>query len=705
MMTKSFAAAAFSTALLLLGQASARAQMRETTANPAVITVRVGAPAADGARVPETLFGTFLEPIGNSINQGLSAEILVNGSLEEGLWNQANLAKIFAEQPEVARANNDPGLPVPWQPLSASAGRRYEVHRGAAANSWQSVEIMGFPGAPVGILERVDLPAPRELNYHASVYVRHLAGSPQVTVLLRKHGSTTVLAQASFAAQSGEWTRYSVALKLAPGAVAAAEPVDFGVAVEADERVDVDELSLMPDDAVDGMDPEVIAMIRAMHSSILRLGGNFSSQYHWRAGVGPADKRLVEQNTPWGIPEYNTFGTDEFLRLCQLLQVVPQIDLNLGSGTPEEAADWVRYIGEHYKGKVIYELGNELYGNWQVGHLRADEIGARTLAFSQAVRAVAPDAEIMATGEQPQSFREWNAALLKDPPGTFDLISTHFIRVTNQVSLAGATPEFVAAAAYALPVGLSRDLAAMQQQLDGVPGLASRVHFAMDEWLFNSRVKNERVNISPSSKNEGGALIVAGVFNTLLRQSRIVPVSTITGTMEFAGVWKEHEQVYGTPSYYTFQLYQRVQGQTVLPVASDSGSYEVHGAVEGFTDMTGVPYVDSVATESADGQELTVFCVNRALDKGLPVRLDLGVFNAAAEVKVDQLSSASRYDTNDGPHPRRVVPQASVMKLPASEPLTFTLPRESLTVLHFTKRAANGQAAAGREESKQGESL
>src|SRR6185503_8837467 len=105
----------------------------------------------------------------------------------------------------------------------------------------------------------------------------------------------------------------------------------------------LDELSLMPADAVDGMDPDVIAMAKAMHVSVLRYGGNFTSTYDWRDGVGPPDQRVTKRNLAWGIPEYNNFGTDEFLKFCELIGAEPQIDLNTGTGTPEEAGAWVRY--------------------------------------------------------------------------------------------------------------------------------------------------------------------------------------------------------------------------------------------------------------------------------------------------------------------------------------------------------------------------
>ena len=65
------------------------AQITEARPNPATVTVHVGAEGTE--RVPDSIFGSFLEPIGNSINNGVVAEILVNGSLESGLWNHTNL--------------------------------------------------------------------------------------------------------------------------------------------------------------------------------------------------------------------------------------------------------------------------------------------------------------------------------------------------------------------------------------------------------------------------------------------------------------------------------------------------------------------------------------------------------------------------------------------------------------------------------------
>jgi alpha-N-arabinofuranosidase len=85
-------------------------------------------------------------------------------------------------------------------------------------------------------------------------------------------------------------------------------------------------------------------MARALKTPLVRFGGNFTSGYHWRDGTGPVDERVSMLNQAWEMPEYNHFGTDEFLRFCELIGAEPQIALNLGSGTVQEAADWVRYV-------------------------------------------------------------------------------------------------------------------------------------------------------------------------------------------------------------------------------------------------------------------------------------------------------------------------------------------------------------------------
>lgn len=668
-------------AVVAAAAANAMAQIGEARPMPVTVTVHVG---VDGTgRVPASIFGSFLEPIGNSINGGVVAEILTNGSLEAGLWNHTNLENMFSAQPELIESMNQTGIPLPWEPLNLSAGNRFELHVGDAANSWQSLEILGMQNQQVGIMQKVYLPVQRELQYKVSFYARRVSGPGGVTVMFREVQTGKTLAESRVNAEAGEWTKYTTTLELQPGQVRRLEAVDFGVAVAGAGRVDVDEFSVLPGDAIGILDPDEVAMAKAMHVTELRFGGNFTSSYHWRDGVGPMDKRPTMENIAWGIPEYNQFGTDEFLELCDLIGAVPQFDLNMGSGTPEEAADWVRYIRAHHKGRVIFELGNELYGRWQVGYQTVDEIGPSTLAFSKAVRAADPDAEIIATGLGPITDGKWNAAQLENPAGTFDDLSLHFILGTNHPALPGATPDFTAAAAYALPFAVGSYFDKVQAQIDEHAELRGKVHQAVTEWLFNSKGYGERnfTDESPSWMNEGGALMAAGFLNTVLRHSAEVKITDMTGIMEFAGIWKKREQVYAVPAYYVFKLYTAVAGDTLLPVSSDSGTYDVDGGDRPLDHVGDIPYIDVVATRSADGKTVTLLCVNRSLNADVPTKFDLGALRVTGTARVEQMSTASRYERNDEVEPEHIVPEPGTISAPGTGPLTVTLPHESVTVV------------------------
>jgi alpha-N-arabinofuranosidase len=177
--------------------------------------------------------------------------------------------------------------------------------------------------------------------------------------------------------------------------------------------------------------------------------------------------------------------------------------------------------------------------------------------------------------------------------------------------------------------------------------------------------------------------MIASTFNTYFRHNSQVKLVDLTGLMEFAGIWKRREQVFATPAYYAFQMYSTAKGQTVLPVTTDSGTYSVHNGTLGYTDVDDVPYIDVVATRSADKHSLTIFAVNRSLTDDTPVTISLGSFHPQSIAKVEQITAVSRYVMNDEVEPKRVVPQLSSLKAEPNRPLTITLPHESVTVIRL----------------------
>ena len=505
-------------------------------------TIAVDASKRQPAAIPQTIFGTFLEPIGNSTYGGLWAEVLANPSFEEDLWKASTIADMLTSQPSLARAS-DLGLPLPWEPLVPEQGNRYEPRWGDAANSSRSLLVMGLPNAEVGVRQQVYLPVYRVLRYSGSIYLKTVGGPAEVQLSFRRRTPPTVLASANVHAAGALWNKYDVALQLSSDSVKPLEPVDFVISLPRNQRVLIDQAALYPADAVDGMDPEMIAMSRALRTPLLRFGGNYTSAYHWRDGIGPLDKRVSMLNIAWGIPEYNQFGTDELLDFCRRIGAAPQIAVNMGTGTPAEAAAWVSYVNRKWnggKGGLLWELGNELWGNWQVGYPTMEEIAARTKAFRQAIRAVDPRARLIATGADPDVYEKWNTAQLTGAPAAIDYLSTHFVVGSENAVRASPSPEFSAQAALALPVGLERRLRLMAAQLAAYPWARERVRTAFTEWLLWAPPGDRRL---PRYDNMGGALWAGGFLNMLMRVHDIVPVADMTGLIEFGGIWKKKGRV------------------------------------------------------------------------------------------------------------------------------------------------------------------
>src|SRR3984893_7295538 len=143
-----------------------------------------------------------------------------------------------------------------------------------------------------------------------------------------------------------------------------------------------------------GLRKDVMDEVRQLGVPIIRYpGGNFVSGYNWLDGVGPKQDRPRVLDKAWNSLNTNQFGTDEFMAWSKAVGTEPLMGLNLGTGSPEEAAALVEYcnvekgtrwsdlrrkhgIAEPYKVKQ-WCLGNEMDGPWQIGHMTATEYGLK----------------------------------------------------------------------------------------------------------------------------------------------------------------------------------------------------------------------------------------------------------------------------------------------------------------------------------------
>ena len=198
-------------ALILAGNIAAQSTFVRSTRNDAAIEINAEHKA--GYTVPRTIYGTFLEPIGESIYPGLWAQILTNPSFEANLWSAERIKSMIDHDPALARSSRM-GLPLPWEPLDPGQGMRYEPRWGDAANSSRSLLIMSLPGNETGVRQQVFLPVHRVLRYDGSLYAKHLSGPAEVFVSLRRRNHPDdVLARSVIKLAGEDWARYQFALE------------------------------------------------------------------------------------------------------------------------------------------------------------------------------------------------------------------------------------------------------------------------------------------------------------------------------------------------------------------------------------------------------------------------------------------------------------------------------------------------------------
>lgn len=248
-------------------------------------------------------------------------------------------------------------------------------------------------------------------------------------------------------------------------------------------------VSLMPADNINGWRKDVVALLRELNSPIYRWpGGNFVSGYNWRDGIGERDKRPPRKNPAWKGIEHNDVGIHEYMDLMELLHAEPYIAVNTGLGTVQEVAEEIEYCNgstDTKMGKLRaanghsqpygikwWAVGNEMYGDWQLGHMPLSEYVKKHNQMAEAIRGVDPNAGLIAVGH----VGEWSATMLGNSADHMNLLSEHIY----------ATGSKDPAEHIGLVANLIKEVAAAHRKYrDSIPGLAQKdIRIAMDEWNY-----------------------------------------------------------------------------------------------------------------------------------------------------------------------------------------------------------------------------
>jgi len=182
--------------------------------------------------------------------------------------------------------------------------------------------------------------------------------------------------------------------------------------------------------------------------------------------------------------------------------------------------------------------------------------------------------------------------------------------------------------------------------------------------------------------NMGGALFAGGFLNMILRNSNIVPISDMTGIMEFGGIWSRRGQVYGSPAYWVLREYANAQPRTLLKVQSNSPAYSVSQGVNRLPEIANVPYLDVDAAESGGGKTLVLLCVNRDLKQDLTASFDLASLGSRGQnAKITTLAADGILAENDEKDPNRVKPATQTEAVHGI--FTHKFPRASVTIIQI----------------------
>ncbi len=254
-------------------------------------------------------------------------------------------------------------------------------------------------------------------------------------------------------------------------------------------KVYVGAVSFMPADNVRGMRPDTLNLIKQLNAPVYRWpGGNFVSGYNWKDAIGDPDKRPPRKNPAWRGIEHNDFGIDEFMTFCRVANTEPLVVVNSGLGDVQLALDELEYCNgspDSKWGKVRAEnghrepygvkfwgIGNEMYGNWQLGHVPVEQYVKRHNEFAEKMRAADPSIKLIAVG----NVGRWDEAMLSNCADHMDYLSEHFY-VGRKPNLA----EHIAQARNEVV----RIVGAVRKYHETIPALkGKKIPIAMDEYNY-----------------------------------------------------------------------------------------------------------------------------------------------------------------------------------------------------------------------------
>ncbi|MBQ9287436.1 MAG: alpha-N-arabinofuranosidase [Bacteroidaceae bacterium] len=445
-----------------------------------------------------------------------------------------------------------------------------------------------------------------------------------------------------------------------------------------------------------GYRKDVLQALKDLHVPVLRWpGGCFADEYHWMDGIGPKEKRPTMVNNNWGgTVEDNSFGTHEFLNLCEMLGCEPYISGNVGSGTVEEMAKWVEYMtsdgnspmanlrrenGREKPWKVKFlGVGNESWGCG--GNMRPEYYSDLYRRYSTYCREYDGNKLYkVASGASDYDYN-WTRVCMKAIGNKMNAISLHYYSVINGWDVPKGSATDFTTAEYLRTLSKCREVEevlqkhiAIMDELDP----KNRVDLLLDEWgtwwdveegtnpgwLFQQNTMRDALVASLSFD----------IFHKYTRRLKMANIAQIVNVLQ-SMILTDQEgtgHMVLTPTYHVFRMYNVHQDATYLPLEVKCDVVDTDGNRK-------LPLVSATASKKNGQVHLSV--TNASPDKTETITVNInGLTIKNAEGEILQGKEMGSYNSFQKPEEVKPAPfkGAKVKK----GVLTLTLPAHSIVTL------------------------
>jgi len=444
-----------------------------------------------------------------------------------------------------------------------------------------------------------------------------------------------------------------------------------------------------------GIRRDVIGALGELRMTAMRYpGGNFASGYRWRDGIGSADQRPIRTELAWRSIEPNQFGTHEYLRLCEVMGWTPMITFNLGTGTPDEAIEWLEYVTRPAGTTIANErvangreepwnarlwcLGNEMDGPWQLGHVPARDFGIKAQVTAKMLKDMHPTHETVVSGSSGVTmgtYAAWDLEVLNTVGDLADYVSLHhYVGNRNDDS-----------ASY---LHISRVIDRQIQQTDAVCQTSAairkssrRAFLCFDEW--NVWYKNMHMDgewkqaphLIEEVYNHEDALVVAGILLSFLRHADVVKIANIAQVVNIiAPLLTDGDRMLVQSIFHPFRMISQRRDGTSLRVGQT-------GPTVPTKDYGDQPAIDSGVVLDENGKLAHLFVINRSTTDEAPVQWDAQGVNLGDIVSAEIVHHSDLKATNGWETPGVVAakPFDGLAVTPAG--INLTLPPQSFVAV------------------------